>query len=179
MPRENMFISDIILKLLLNKHISPREKRQIIEEIVILYDRIITNACLIAQEQGNLRPISRDLRRAAIKELNDYIEPIDFHTINEKIEKCSEWLETEYTYDSAWKASILIISLLECKKVSHRLDKQIDWLTDPRNMTPEGLWHSPWDSRPNIFDTSSAVVALIEAGVSKDNEVIVRAINFR
>lgn len=170
-------ISDLILKLLSDEYISIEAKRKSVEKIVTLQKNIIATTCAVSHQTGE-KPKLNDLAKIAKYELKDYLESIDPICLNELIISAAGWMEQNYAYNSCWNASILIMSLLRAKDGIPEIDKHIEWLKNERNLTVEGLWHSPWDPRTNIFDTSFAVVALIEAGVSEDEDIIIRGINF-
>jgi hypothetical protein len=105
------------------------------------------------------------------KELFDYLPKIDLDDIKKVILEKLNWL-SDQPIDSAWYASIVSTAVLEAEtnlnlKIDEKTKKLaqncVSWLIDKNNRTYNLLWSSGYNKGiTNIFDTSFALIALIE-----------------
>lgn len=115
----------------------------------------------------------QDIKKA-FSEMRIERDSIELKYVKNIIKNRVEYLKNDFEYRSAWDASMLIIGLLSAGEDpnSEKIRNIRDWLLNDRNRTDNGLWHNPDLKHPNVFDTSFAVLALLQLGFKEENQII-------
>lgn len=165
---------DIISQVKTNENIPEDNKEQIIHTLSD-YKRIIIGMAEKKANFDNRKTFAiKDIKYAIEDMFQDLLPIIELEDIKEVIDEGRNWLKTQ-TDLSIWAKSVFISCLCELDPPEPLIiEKYATDIIDQQNN--EGYWYSAWGSA-NIYDTSFAVVALIEAGISPESDIIKKAVN--